>query len=173
MLSASEEIDWAISRSGLMKQSMFVGIGRLLVQSGWSEAYLIASRVEKTFQVIGPVDLKKYVEDYTPNYKFDSSLIVICVEYQHSHPADYSISCFNLKGPCTFYFKFDGAVLRVTSRPINEDQFRFVIDVVDALTLELGIAERLDNVTKRLEKFESTLNQLKMLADFLAPGQKR
>lgn len=144
----------------------FVEIGRLLVQSGWREAYLVASGVEKDFQVIGPADLKKYVDDYTPSYSAYVSFDIIALEYQRSHPADLSIVRFNPKVPCTFYFKFDGAVLRVASRPITEHQVRLVIDVVDALELELDI-------TKRLAKFESTLKELKVLADFLAPGQKR
>lgn len=146
--------------------NFFVEIGRLLVQSGWREAYLVASGVENKFQVIGSNELKKYVDDFTSNYSFKASFHIVGLEYQRSYPANRSVVIFNPEVPCTFYFKFDGAVLRVASRPIAEHQVRLVVDVVDALELEFDI-------TKRLEKFESTLNELKTIANFLAPGQKR
>lgn len=146
--------------------NFFIEIGRLLVQSGWREAYLVASGVENKFQAIGPTELKKYVDDFTSNYNFEVSFQLVALEYQRSRPADLSIVRFNPEVPCTFYVKFDGAVLRVASRPIAEHQVRLVVDVVDALELELDI-------TKRLEKFESTLKELKAIANFLAPGQKR
>ena len=132
--------------------TLFSDIGRALVKSGRTEAYVVAG---DTFADTGPIEVAKVLRDFEETMA-NSAFWHAHQEYQATQGGR---SC-QLEDGVTCYVLCDDVAIHISAALIGEGVMRLLFTKVDAIKLHADLAGRMECVERELASLRSAWNSL-------------